>query len=161
MSFFPAARGMFAQDGWSQGANQGFSSKHRPPGIAKTRWLKLPQKHTAEKTTPTGPVQDGIASRAEGPKDGTVSKTLPDHVIIDLGLKIPKWSICWESSLVVFYLFMGEREGHTSEKWDIQSQFYLQLWGALGLIRNFPGGPVVKTLHSQYRRPGFSFWSGN
>ena len=25
----------------------------------------------------------------------------------------------------------------------------------------FPGGPVVKTLHSQCRGPGFDPWSGN
>ena len=28
-------------------------------------------------------------------------------------------------------------------------------------IRDFPGGPVAKTLHSQYRGPGFDLWSGN
>ena len=28
-------------------------------------------------------------------------------------------------------------------------------------VRDFPGGPVVKTLHSQYRGPGFDYWSGN
>ena len=26
---------------------------------------------------------------------------------------------------------------------------------------DFPGGPVVKTLHSQCRGPGFNPWSGN
>ena len=27
--------------------------------------------------------------------------------------------------------------------------------------REFPGGPVVKTPHSQFRGPGFNPWSGN
>ena len=27
--------------------------------------------------------------------------------------------------------------------------------------RDFPGGPAVKTLHSQCRGPGFDPWSGN
>ena len=29
------------------------------------------------------------------------------------------------------------------------------------LSRDFPGGPVVKTPHSQCRGPGFDPWSGN
>ena len=28
-------------------------------------------------------------------------------------------------------------------------------------FRDFPGGPVAKTLHSQCRGPGFNPWSGN
>ena len=28
-------------------------------------------------------------------------------------------------------------------------------------VRDFPGGPVGKTLHSQCRRPKFDPWSGN
>ena len=27
--------------------------------------------------------------------------------------------------------------------------------------RDFPGGPVAKTPHSQYRDPGFNPWPGN
>ena len=27
--------------------------------------------------------------------------------------------------------------------------------------RNFPGGPVAKTLHSQCKGPAFDSWSGN
>ena len=30
-----------------------------------------------------------------------------------------------------------------------------------GSSRDFPGGPVAKTLHSQCRGPRFSPWSGN
>ena len=29
------------------------------------------------------------------------------------------------------------------------------------VIADFPGGPVVKTPHSQLRGPGFDPWSGN
>ena len=28
-------------------------------------------------------------------------------------------------------------------------------------MRDFPSGPVVKTLYSQYSGPGFNPWSGN
>ena len=39
------------------------------------------------------------------------------------------------------------------------------LWGIFKLdiihIRDFPGGPVGKTLHSQCRGPGVNPWSGN
>ena len=28
-------------------------------------------------------------------------------------------------------------------------------------LRDFPGGPEAKTLHSQCSGPGFDFWSGN
>ena len=31
----------------------------------------------------------------------------------------------------------------------------------LSLYWDFPGGPVVKTLHSQCRGPNFDSWSGN
>jgi len=30
-----------------------------------------------------------------------------------------------------------------------------------GSSRDFPGGSVAKTPHSQYRGPGFNPWSGN
>ena len=29
------------------------------------------------------------------------------------------------------------------------------------LLEDFPGGPVVKTVSSQFREPGFDIWSGN
>ena len=34
-------------------------------------------------------------------------------------------------------------------------------WGQEMEIWDFPGGPVAKTPRSQFRRPGFSPWSGN
>ena len=30
-----------------------------------------------------------------------------------------------------------------------------------GNLRDFPGGLVTKTLHSQFRGPGFDPWTGN
>ena len=35
------------------------------------------------------------------------------------------------------------------------------LWHARSLVAACPGGPVVKTPHSQCRVPGFNPWSGN
>ena len=38
----------------------------------------------------------------------------------------------------------------------ILDNFYFKI-----VMRDFPGGPVAKTLHSQCMGPGFNIWSGN
>ena len=40
-------------------------------------------------------------------------------------------------------------------------KFSLACFLKLKMYRDFPGGPVVRTLRFHYRGPGFSLWSGN
>ena len=42
--------------------------------------------------------------------------------------------------------------------WNLKKIYTKELIYKTG---EFPGGPVVKTLHSQCRGPGFDPWSGN
>ena len=38
---------------------------------------------------------------------------------------------------------------------------FFRLFSIIRHYREFPGGPVAKTLYSQCRGPGFNPWSGN
>ena len=44
-------------------------------------------------------------------------------------------------------------------------QLWMRNWGhsdfKMAVLRDFPGGPVAKTLSSQCRQPGFDPWGGN
>ena len=53
---------------------------------------------------------------------------------------------------VLFFLLCPQ--GHLKWSHDPQS---LMVWGLKkSWVKDFPGGPVAKTLHSQCRGPGFS-----
>ena len=55
----------------------------------------------------------------------------------------------------------GEGERVKTVIWRQRGQIETRRAGIKTYSRDFPGGPVVKTLYSQCRGPGFNPWSGN
>ena len=71
-------------------------------------------------------------------------------VFLPISLFVSTKEIGFNYSLVIQKGLQRDSEGALM----VLLSFKVDLW-------DFPGGPVAKTLPSQYRGPGFNPWSGN